>query len=207
MQSCLICDDHVLVREALGGLIARRWPAAEILEAGDFPSAWALAAKGADFCLVDLGMPGADALAGIERLKAAAPDMPLLVVTGSHDDGLLLELLSLGVAGFAPKQSTSAVLLAAIELVLAGGRYLPPRLAELRIVAPRPVDRDGAGPLSARQIDVVKLLAQGLSNKDIARALELSPATVKTHVAQIIAVTGATNRTDASMRARSLGLL
>ena len=101
---------------------------------------------------------------------------------------------------------------AAINLVLAGGRYLPPRLAELQIPtsleAPlRPPPQTVVGPLSPRNLEVVRLMAKGLSNKDIARTLNISPATVKTHVAQVIALIGATNRTDASMRAQRLGLV
>jgi DNA-binding NarL/FixJ family response regulator len=209
VKRCLICDDHAMVREALGGLITRRWPDAEICEAADFPSAWALAARGADFCLVDLDMPGAEPLMGITELQAAAADLPLLVVTGSHDDQLLLELIAQGVAGFAPKQSTTAVLSAAIDLILAGGRYLPPRMADLKALPARSVDppaRRGA-LLSPRQLEVLRLLAQGKSNKEIAQTLEVSPATIKTHVAQIIALTSATNRIEAAMRARQLGFL
>ena len=203
MRSCLIADDHELMRTALAQLVAARWPGVQVAEAADFPAALALAVEGFDLCLADLDMPGAEALPGVERLRAAAPDMPVLVVTGSHDDGTMLDLLAQGVAGFAPKTSSPAVLTAAIELVLAGGRYLPPRLVELHR-APATVP---AGPLSARQVEVLRLVAAGQSNKDIAKTLGIAPATVKTHVAQLIAATGATNRTDAAMRARGAGLI
>ncbi len=209
MRSCLICDDHAMVREALAGMVATRWPSANILQATDYASAWALAAQGPDLCLVDLDMPGADPRTGINGLRSAAPDMPLIVVTGSYDDALMIDVLDCGVAGFAPKQSTTAVLLAAIDLVLAGGRYLPPRLAELRAERTLTGERPSPGRelLSSRQLDVLRLLSQGLSNKDIARVLAVSPATIKTHVAQIMALMGVANRTQASMRARTLGLL
>ena len=191
------------MRAALAQLVTARWPETRIAEAEDFPTAWALAAQGFDLCLVDLGMPGAGPLDGIEALRAAAPQMPVLVVTGSHDDAAMLAILERGVAGFAPKTSTPAVLTAAIELVLAGGRYLPTRLVELR----RPLPAAPAGILSARQVEVLRLVASGQSNKDIARMLGIAPATVKTHVAHLIAATGASNRTDAAMRARASGLI
>jgi DNA-binding NarL/FixJ family response regulator len=194
------------MREALANMVADRWPGVVVREAADFPAAWSLAAQGPDLCLLDLAMPGADPRAGVDALLAAAPDLRVLVITGSHDDALLIDLLARGVAGFAPKQSSKGVLLAAIELVLAGGRYLPPRLAELLAPSPRPEPQPVSG-MSPRQMEVVRLLAQGFTNKDIARTLAVSPATIKTHVAQILAATGAANRTEASMRAKALGLL
>ena len=209
MRSCLICDDHALVREALAATVAGRWPDAAIDQAADFPSAWIRMAGMPDLCLADLDMPGAAPLDGIDGLRATAPKTPILVVTGSYSDDTMLALLERGVAGFVPKTSTTAVIASAIDLVLAGGRYLPERLAQLTIgpghAAPDP--RPVAALLSARQIEVVRLIALGQSNKDIARSLVITPATVKTHVAQIIALTGALNRTDAAMRAGSLGLL
>lgn len=208
MRSCLIADDHALVREALAATVATRWPDVEVVLAGDFPTAWAAAARTPDLCLADLDMPGASPLDGVEGLRTAAPDMKILVVTGSFDDAMMLDLLARGVAGFAPKTLSADVIAAAIGLVLAGGRYLPPRLAELRLpdiapLAPPPRAR----LLTGRQIEVVRLMARGQTNKDIARALGIAPATIKTHVAQVIALTGAANRTEAAMRAGELGLL
>ncbi len=210
MRLCLICDDHALVRDAVTALVRRRWPDAEILQAADFPSAWQLAARGPELCLVDLTMPGAAPLEGVSGVVAAAPETRLLVLTGQDDDALMLDLLRLGVAGFASKTLAPAVLAAAIELVVAGGRYLPPRLAELApaaSVAPAPPKAWATPAVTDRQLMVLRLLAQGLSNKQIARDLDLSPATVKTHVATLIAIVGATNRTEAAARARALGLL
>lgn len=208
MRRCLIADDHALVRDALVATVAMRWPRCVALQASDFPAAWALATPGTDLCLADLDMPGAGPLEGVDGLRAAAPDMPILVVTGSYDDAMMLALLERGVAGFAHKNSSSAVILAALELVLAGGRYLPPRLAELHLPrASPPPPPSAARALSARQLDVLRLMAQGLTNKDIARELGLAPATIKTHVEQVIAATGAANRTDAAVRARDRGLI
>lgn len=211
MRSCLICDDHQLVREALAGAVARRWPDATIAQAGNFPEAWDKAAAAPDLCLADLTMPGAEERAGIAELRRLAPTTPVLVITGSHDDRLLLGLIADGVAGFVPKTSGTEIIIAAIELVLAGGRYLPPRVAELAASAQAdggaPVARMPRAVVTARQADVLRLVALGYSNKEIARDLDLSPATVKTHVAQALAAIGATNRTDAAMRARALGLI
>ena len=204
MRSCLIADDHELVRAALAGAVAARWPDATVVEAHDFPGAWAAADDGYDLILADLLMPGATGTDGIAKLHALAGATPLIIITGSADDRALLALLALGVAGFLGKNATTAVILAAIELVLAGGRYLPPRVAELAAGAPSDTPADPS-PVSPRQREVLRLIAGGRSNKEIALALAVSPATVKTHVAGAIAAIGAQNRTDAAVKARSRG--
>lgn len=204
MKRCLVCDDHALMREAMIGLVQDRWSAAKIDEAADFPAAWTLAALEPDLCLVDLSMPGADLRSGIAGVMARAPGAQVVAVTGTGGDDLLIDLLAMGVAGFLPKTMSGAAMLAAIELVLAGGRYLPPRVAELLLarvrLSPPPVVR-AAGSLTPRQRQVLDLVARGLSNKEIAKTLGLSPATIKTHVSQAIAIVGGTNRTDAAIRA------
>lgn len=212
MRSCLICDDHALVRDALAGAIGRRWPDATIILAATFPEAWDKAAAAPDLCLADLTMPGADERDGIAGLRRAAPGMPLLVITGSHDDRLLLDLIGGGVAGFVPKTSGTEIIMAAIDLILAGGRYIPQRVADLAAGTQtvRDVQSDTRNPrpiVTPRQAEVLRLVAEGCSNKEVARQLDLSPATIKTHVAQAIAAIGATNRTDAAIRARALGLI
>lgn len=215
MQTCLIADDHTLVREALAGTVRIGWPGVRVTEAGDFATAWKLATEAPDLCIADLVMPGASPRSGIAGIIAAAPATKVLVVTGTQDDTLLIELLGMGVAGFAPKTSNGAIIEAAIRLILAGGRYLPPRLAEIaaQCVA------EGAVPeikdhgvaiaerLTDRQLDVLRLVARGQSNKEIARALDLAPSTVKTHVTQILNLLKATNRTDASIKARRFDLV
>lgn len=207
MRSCLIADDHALVREALAATVAARWPDAGILHAGDFPTAWAAAARQPDLCLADLDMPGASPVDGVEALRVAAPGMKILVVTGVYDDAMMLDLLARGVDGFAPKSLSADVIGAAIALVLAGGRYLPQRLAELRLPEQRCSAAPPARVLTERQQEVARLMARGQTNKDIARTLGIAPATIKSHVAQVIALTGAANRTEAAMRATALGLL
>lgn len=218
MTNFLICDDHALVREALAGTVQMGWPDASVDLAGDFPSAWAKAATGGavgyDLIVCDLIMPGAAPLAGIDGMIRAAPDTPLLVVTGTEDDALLLDLLDRGVAGFAPKTASGSIIEAAMRLILAGGRYLPSRLAEIAsariddgtVTAIRNDAAHLAERLTERQMAVLRLLAKGQSNKEIARALDLAPSTVKSHVAQVLTCLGAANRTDAALKARLLDL-
>jgi DNA-binding NarL/FixJ family response regulator len=210
MQTCLICDDHALVREAMVATVSSGWPSVEVSEAGDFPSAWAQAKYQPDICVADLVMPGAEPFDGIVGIMKAAPTTRILVFTGTHDDTLLLDLLRLGVAGFAPKSASGAVVQAAIALILAGGRYLPPRLADIA-AAQAHITRRMAPPvtglLTARQIDVLKLVSQGQSNKEIARELGMAPTTVKTHIEHVLQTLGASNRTEASVKARQIGIL
>ncbi len=209
MKSCLICDDHAMMRDALGGAVALGWPDAEIIEAADFSAGWAAAATQPDLIISDLVMPGATPLDGIRRLQEIAPASPILVVTGNEEDALLIALFQLGIAGFAPKTSRSALIEAAIRVILAGGRYLPPRVVEL--IGPRSAPEAAPGPVTARltprQVHVLQRTAQGRSNKEIARELELSPATIKAHMAAAIAALGATNRTEAVAKAQAIGLI
>lgn len=209
MQTCLICDDHAMMREALAGVVSIGWPDTEIRQAADFPAAWSAAlVSPPDLIISDLVMPGASPIEGIGKLRSVAPNSPVLVVTANEEDAVLLALFRLGIAGFAPKTSKSAIIEAAIRLVLAGGRYLPPRIAEL-------ATRQGAVPapptstarLTERQTHVLKLIATGESNKRIARELDLSPSTIKAHTAAAIAALGAVNRIEAVVKARAMGLI
>jgi DNA-binding NarL/FixJ family response regulator len=160
-------------------------------------------------------LQGAGPLAGIDGIVRVAGATPILVVTGTDDDTLLLDLLDRGVAGFAPKTSNSAIISAAIALILAGGRYLPTRLADIAVSriesgSYQPVRDDVAmisQALTTRQMEVLRLMSQGKSNKEIARDLTLAPSTVISHLSQIMIALGANNRTDASIKARMLDLV
>ncbi|MFZ1742407.1 MAG: response regulator transcription factor [Pontixanthobacter sp.] len=210
MRSCLICDDHAMMREALIGTVELGWPDATITHAADYPAAIALIAAQPDLCITDLSMPGAAIIDGISALLSASPDTPVLVVTGNEDDAILVALFQMGISGFITKSSKSSVLLAAIQIVLAGEAYIPSRLLEL-------VGKDAATPptpanppagqlrLTDRQGAVLRLIADGKSNKEIARDLDISPATAKAHVAAVVGILGAKNRTDAAMKAKAAG--
>lgn len=206
LKSVLICDDHAMMRESVEGVIEEVWPEAETRLAGDYPTAWAAMADAPSLCITDLMMPGAQPLEGVKRLTEASPATPILVFTGHEDDALLLALFRAGIAGFVPKTSNGDVVEAAIRVVLAGERYLPSRLLSVVAGSSHPPERSAAR-LTERQRDVMRLIASGLSNKEVARELDLSPATVKVHAAAAIAALGATNRTDAVLAARERGLI
>lgn len=185
----LICDDHPLMREALIGAMLDRWPGVTFAEAGDFPAAWEQAEAAPDFCLVDLSMPGADPVAGLSGVRARAPQAVLLVVTGLTDTDLLGEVRACGVAAIFSKNAPAELLMEAIVAHVPGLRALE------------------AERLPPRQTEVLELLAQGLTNKEIGRRLGISPATVKIHVARAMDGLGAVNRTDAVVRARKARLI
>ena len=205
----LVADDHEMMRDALAGAVLLAAPDADVTTVADFSAAGAAAGSFA-LILCDLVMPGAAPLSGVVALMAAHPRTPMLVVTGTEDDGLLLALIGAGVAGFLPKTSSSAVIEAAIRLVLAGGRYLPPRLAALAAGSDVPL----APPLPTlstslthRQHQVLTAIAEGQSTKEIAMVLNIAPATVKAHTATLLSILDASNRVMAVKRARDLGLL
>lgn len=206
MRSALICDDHDMIREAVAGLIAMNWPAAEIVRAADFPTAWDAMGDRHDLCICDLVMPGASPVDGVRELRKRSPETPILIITGNDEDALLLELFGLGVAGYVPKTARSAVIETAIRLVLGGERYVPARILDLvgsAAGAPKVPTRQPT-PLSDRQIEVLRLVAAGQSNKEVARSMMLSPSTVKAHIAAAMVVLGAANRTEAVFLARHI---
>lgn len=185
----LICDDHPLMREALAGAMRERWPEVELDEAGDYPAAWAAAETGPDFCLVDLSMPGAEPLEGLAGIRARAPAAVVLVITGITDEAVLEAVRACGVAGVHSKNAEAEVLMAAIGALAPG------------------LQAREAARLPPRQREVLGLLARGLTNKEIAQRLGISPATVKIHVARLTAWLGAVNRTDAVARAQKARLI
>lgn len=207
-MNILVCDDHALMRAALTLVAQEVAPEANVLVATDWTGACERAGE-ADLalCLIDLQMPGAEPLDGLRALQERAPGAKLVVVTGSERDEDLLGALALGVDGFIPKSADADVLTAALRLVMAGGRYLPARLAELAAPLERPPADAPYGRLSDRQVQILRLMADGMANKEIARELGLSPTTVKTHVAHVFSMLGAANRTEAAAKARALGLL
>jgi DNA-binding NarL/FixJ family response regulator len=180
----LICDDHPLVREAIAGALRDRWPNLSLEEAGDYPAAWACADAQPDFCLVDLAMPGAEPAAGVAGLRARAPETVIVVVTGLTDPALLAAVRDCGVAAVHPKNAETD------------------RLVETLRAALPALQAAEAARLPPRQQAVLALLAEGLTNKEIALRLGISPATVKIHVARLTAWLGALNRTDAVARAQ-----
>ena len=216
----LLADDHALIRAGLRSELATLAPTVDFIEAWDAASLRQMFEQNRDLdlALVDLTMPGMQGARSIAALRADYPIVPLIVVSGVDAASEVRTVLHAGAAGYIPKSAVAQVMLQAIRLVLAGGQYLPPQLIHmLDEAAP---DRSDAGAassaasdagetrplelLSPRQREVFALLAKGLSNKMIARQLDITEGTVKSHVATIFDVLHVHNRVSAVAEARML---
>ncbi len=203
----LIADDHPMVRDALARTVRQLDAHADVREMGDLRTLMDVAREApADLALVDLNMPGMDGLAGLRRLREAEPTLPVVVASGQEDVATIRAVLAAGAMGFIPKSERPEVLLGALRLVRAGGVYVPPRLLDAVNAAPPPSSAAKTAALTPRQFDVLRCLLRGEPNKLIARELGLTEGTVKIHIAAILRVLEARNRTEAVVRARELGL-
>ncbi|HET8586161.1 MAG TPA: response regulator transcription factor [Casimicrobiaceae bacterium] len=197
----VIADDHPLMRAALVAALASLGPRVAFLEASRHEDALALITRepAPDLALMDLHMPGAHGVEAIRDMRARAPHVPLAIVSAEDDPSAVRALLALGIAGFIPKTDKPAVIASAVRLILAGGVYVPPGLVN---GAPASAAaRDSAG-LTERQMDVVRLLARGLSNKAIARELGVSEGTIKVHLLAVFRALDVRNRTSAVLAAK-----
>ncbi len=201
----LIADDHELFRDGLRRVLEQLEGPPDIVEAADFTQAFDVVQKenGIDIVLLDLNMPGINWAEGIRRVKdTVGPQVPVVVLTAVEDRHSVVQAVNAGAAGFIPKTSSSRVMMSALKLVLSGGVYLPPALLDtetLMEVGRRPTysSGDGTAFLTPRQREVLTLLGQGKSNKEIARVLQLAEGTVKLHVTAILKALKVNNRTRA----------
>jgi len=208
----LVADDHPLVRDALARTVASLDTVVEVHEAADLPTLRELAREhDFDLALVDLNMPGMHGIVGLRALRTEFPTLVLIVASAQDDAGTIRSVLATGVSGFIPKIESRDVVLQAIRLVQAGGVYVPSRILssdEGPSSAPVPLGPNGVeGALTPRQLDVLACLLHGRPNKVIARQLGLTEGTVKIHIAAILRCLDVSNRTEAVVRARELGLL
>jgi DNA-binding NarL/FixJ family response regulator len=209
----LVADDHPMVRSALAHTVRDVEPDVEVIEADTFQTVCeAVQCDQPDMALIDLNMPGMNAIEGLRRLRQRFPTLVLVVASGQQDTATIRAVLELGALGFIPKTESRDVILMAIRLVRAGGTYIPKQTLQIRSGAPaQGAATASRGPgsdnLTPRQFEVLQLLGQGQPNKLIARELGLTEGTVKIHLAAILRSLEARNRTEAVVRARKLGLL
>jgi DNA-binding NarL/FixJ family response regulator len=202
----LVIDDHPLVREGLKHVLAGLQDGAQVTEAADADAALAALGHRPDFDLVllDVNLPGRDGLSLLAEIGRVAPDLPVVMLSGVQDPALMRASLDAGAAGFIPKSSLSHVVLPALRLVLAGGVYVPPEM--LRTPGSGAPDSE-APALTERQRQVLRLIAGGDSNKEIAARLQLSEPTVKGHIVAVFRALGVHTRTQAIAAAARLGLV
>jgi len=209
----IIADDHTLFRNGMA-LLLKGQCNCEIWEGDGLDAALAEAEShpDVDLALLDLHMPGMDGVEGIRRFKERHPKLPVIILTGAEEPQQIQDVLSAGASGFIPKSSTPPVMLSAIRLVLAGGTYIPPQMLSAVSANAHPAvaavghERLPA-QLTERQMQVLRLLAEGKPNKAICRELNIEEGTVKAHVATVFRVLDVTNRTEAAIVAKQKGLL
>jgi len=209
----LLADDHDLVRDALKTFIERAEPDTEVVCARSVEDALdALDAAGEtrpDLIILDFLMPGMQGLAGLERIKQAGGGTPVAIMSGSADRGEIQAAMAAGAAGFLPKTLSGKALVSAIHLILTGERFMPVSVYE---TVGGGEDETALGTVRApvsftkRERDVLAYLFKGLSNKEIARALDLQEVTVKLHVRGLCRKLNAKNRTQAVLNARDMGI-
>ncbi|MBF0560789.1 MAG: response regulator transcription factor [Alphaproteobacteria bacterium] len=206
----LIADDHGLFREGLRLVLLQLDRDLTVVEASDFDQALRLAATESELriILLDLAMPGMPWTEALPALRALVPDVPVVILSALEEPDLVLQAIELGAAGFIPKSSNSKVMVGALNLVLGGGVYLPPTLSESDSAlddATLALNGAVAARLTRRQQEVLVLVGEGRSNKEIARHLSLSEGTVKLHVTAILKALGVNNRTRAVVAASQMG--
>jgi len=197
----LLADDHHLVRSGLAGLVDAAEGMRVVGQAADGAAAVALAAELApDVILMDLSMPGTDGVEATRQVLAVRPGTRVVVLTSFSDHDRVSAAVGAGAVGYLLKDCEPEELVAAVRSAAQGYAPLDPRVAGALLpsaAAPRPADR-----LSARERDVLRLLARGLANKQIGRELGIAERTVKVHVGHVFRLLGVADRTSAALWAR-----
>lgn len=211
----LVADDHPLYREAVRVQLERLFDRVLIFEVPSLEEAAAAASSGDapfDLFLIDFHMPGMS-LAALSRLAQTHPNVPIAVISGTADAGDVRAAIQAGARGFIPKTASGTHLAHAVELLLAGGTSVP---ADLMLVpsdeskniagADLPARPDWLNGLTGRELDVLKAVTRGLSNKEVGRELGLAEVTIKLHLRSIFRKMGARSRSDAAVIATKAGV-
>jgi len=214
----LVVDDHALIREALTSVLKELKPDATVFEASDCRQAMGLVEAHPDLNLIllDLTLPDRDGYSVLAELRESHPAVPVVVLSALQDRANVVKALDLGAQGYIPKSANRDVMRSALQLVFAGGIYIPPEIlahedapgtqsAEKRPGSERPRVSPAELGLTERQLEVLALMMQGKSNKAICRILDLAEPTVKNHVTAILRALKVTNRTEAVIAVNELG--
>jgi DNA-binding NarL/FixJ family response regulator len=194
--SCLVADDHAIVREGLRRVLSQFEDMLVVGEASSGEAAIELVARRRpEVVLMDARMPGMGGVAAASRITSDHADVRVVMFTAHSEQDLLWEALDAGAQGFVLKDTESAILVQAVRQVVGGEPYVDQRLAPgflSQLARPRP-----GGVLSAREREILQMLADGHSNREVSERLVLSVETVKTHVKHILAKLEAEHRTQA----------
>jgi len=211
----LLADDHVLFREGLAGLIASQPDFEVVGEAGDGLEALVKARELApDLILMDVGMPGCDGLEATRKIKRELPDVTIVMVTVRDEEEKLFEAIRNGAQGYLLKSIRSQEMLSLLRRAVQGEAAITPALAGRMLEEFRRLSRQApalpeeeAVALTHREQEVLGLVAEGASDKEIATAINLSLHTVKSHMRNILSKLHVSSRHDAARYARHRGLM
>lgn len=216
----LLADDHTLFRDAVVQYILRAEPAAEVLVAKDVHSAIEVLDSHPDvgLLLLDLRMPGMEGFSGLKKIRELYPDLSVALMSGYAEEEDIRQAVTLGVRGYFPKTLSGQVMLSGIRRILEGDNfvamdhntssYMPSYYDSQDKAAGEkaPVDTSSYR-LTPREFEVLQFLARGVSNKEIARALDLQIVTIKLHVRGICRKLNVQNRTQAALKAIEMGMV
>jgi DNA-binding NarL/FixJ family response regulator len=210
----LIADDHGLYRSGLSLLLRDSLEAEAVVEASGFDEALDKLASdpGINMALFDLSMPGMSGPASLNVVRETYPTVAIAVISASEDRATVLEAVSMGLGGFIPKSLDEIEILNALRMVLSGQIYVPKFMAagrNLNQVSSHESAREKPSPsqsgeLTPRQRDVLECVRRGLSNKEIARELDIAEGTVKIHLAALFNHFNVRNRTELATKTTSL---
>lgn len=201
----LLADDHTLVRQGLIPFFRLLDEAVEVIEASDLEEALALVAAAPtpppDLVLLDLRMPGMNGTEGLRRMKSALGTVPVVILSGSIEAADVMACVEAGAAGYLPKTLSSTAMINALRLVLSGECYFP-SFALTRPPEPSPgvasyATENPLGDLEEREKAILGMVITGMTNKEIARTLELQEVTIKVQTRNIYRKLGAANRSQA----------
>ncbi len=226
----LIADDHELFLKGLEFILKENLSSPQIKTAQNYTKIFNILETNEDFDLIitDLAMPGANWLQALTKIHSLKSETPIIIISAVFDKEILQQTLDIGVSGYIPKTASNNLIISAINLVLAGGVYIP---HELLYTAPsntpdnKTVQKEYIAPLKVlekfaesssdapqkglteRQIEIVQCIAEGLSNKQIAYKLNLTEGTIKVHITVILKVLNVKNRTSAVIEAVKRGYI
>jgi DNA-binding NarL/FixJ family response regulator len=212
----LIVDDHALIRSGLSDVLKRHFPTCSCLTAANSEDALSIMLDNPiDLAVMDLFIPGEETFSHIRKVCDKLPELPVVVLSATEHPNHIRKCVDLGAAAFVPKSAPESILIHAINTALAGGYYVPQNLNS--VVTASTFNNDNELPainidtitstLTERQVHILTMVAQGKTNKQIARECNLSDNTVKVHVSAILRALGLSNRTQAGLLGQKLGLM
>lgn len=206
----LITDEHPLYRDRLALDLEQQFPDTIIIQASNFSQAVKIIYEesGIDFILLDLDMSDVKWEEGIKFLKQKAPDVKIIALSACEDIREIMKILDLGIKGYIPKRADTKAVKEALKSILNGGTYFPTALNKSNSeVSDIPRYKVKIKNLTNRQSQVLDLIAEGKSNKQIAYEMGVSEATVKLHINALLRSLNVNNRTQAVITAQKMGLI